>query len=84
MGTARFFDYILYGLAAMIQIVKIFNFISHKGEKHKRVHTATHKCMAVIGLIVSIVSLGLILVNMWLLAYYTKVGDTLIEVYNLL
>jgi hypothetical protein len=80
--TVRVIDYILYGMAALVQIIKIFNFLSHCGQKHAK--SASHKCMSMIGLIVSIASLALITANMWLLAYYQRVGDKFLDTYNLL
>jgi hypothetical protein len=69
-------------MAAIVQVIKIFNFLSHCGAKHGK--SASHKCMSTIGLILSIASLVLISVNMWLLAYYQRVGDKFLDTYNTL
>lgn len=85
IGTVRAIDYVLYGMAALTQIIKIANFLTHCGEKNKRLQrSASHKCMSLIGLLVSIASLVLISVNLWLLSYYQRVGDKFLEAYNIL
>ena len=85
VSTVRFFDWILYGLAAIVQIIKIFNFIAHYGGHNNREkHNKSHKLASLIGLCVSIVSLALIITNMWLLSYYERIGAKFIDLYNIL
>ena len=85
VATVRFFDWILYGLAAIVQFIKIFNFIAHyKGHNNREKNNSCHKLASLVGIFVSIASLALIITNMWLLSYYERVGAKLIDLYNIL
>jgi hypothetical protein len=81
--TVRFFDWILYGCAAFVQLLKICNFMSHKkGHSLYEQESKSHKMMACIGAIVALASFLLIVTNMYLCVYYQSIGDTVLIIYG--
>ena len=83
VATVHFFDWILYGCAAIVQLIKIFNFVSHKtGHSKYEKENERHKCMSFIGLVLSSVSFVLLIANMYLLTYYQQIGGQVLIAYN--
>ena len=83
VATVHFFDWILYGCAAIVQLIKIFNFVSHKtGHSKYEKENERHKCMSLIGLVLSSVSFVLLIANMYLLTYYQQIGGQVLIAYN--
>ena len=75
MTTVHFFDWIFFGFAAIVQLIKIINFVSHKtGHSKYEKENARHKCMSFIGLVFSFASFVLLIANMYLLTYYQNIG----------
>lgn len=81
VATVRFFDWILYGCAAVVQLIKICNFVSHNANPNSLVKER-HTCFAKLGLVVSFGSLCLILANMYLIMFYMHVGGAVIIAYE--
>ena len=83
VATVHFFDWILYGCAALVQLIKIFNFVSHRaGHSSFEKSSGSHKCMSFIGLFTAFASLVLLIANMWLLTYYEHLGGQVLIAYN--
>jgi len=83
VATVRFFDWILYGCAAVVQLIKICNFISHRnGHSSFEKGSKNHRLFSVIGLFVAFGSLLLIALNMYLITYYEHVGGAIILAYE--
>ena len=83
VATVRFFDWCLYGCAAIVQIIKIGNFLSHRqGYSKYEKESKSHRLHSFIGLIVAFASLCLILANMYLIEYYEHVGGIVLIAYE--
>ena len=82
-STVRFFDWILYGCAAIVQLIKICNFVSHrKGHSIFEKESKQHRLFSLIGVVVAIASFCLIVANMYLVIYYQHVGGAVLIAYE--
>ena len=67
----------------MVQLIKIFNFVSHKnGHSPYEKQDTRHRCLSFIGLVFSFASFVLLIANMWLLTYYKQIGGQVLIAYN--
>ena len=71
----------LYGTASVIQVVKLFNFLSHMWT-HKTHQNWYHWLLSLTGALFSAISCCILLANAAMLLYYQHVGEDLIDLYN--
>jgi uncharacterized membrane protein len=83
VATVRIFDWILFGCAAFVQLIKMCNFCSHRtGHSMYEQHSKRHKFLSFIGFIVALASFALISSNMYLCIYYEHVGGVVLIIYE--
>ena len=83
MRTTRITDSVLFGCAALVQMIKICNFLSHNhGHSYYEKQSKSHKCLSFIGLLVAFGSLCIILADLYLQFYYEHVGGIFMLIYE--
>jgi len=83
--TVRVFEWIIFGCAALVQMIKLCNFCSHsRGHSPLEKRCGSHKCFACLGMLLSLASICLLLANCYFIMYYESVAEIILITYECL